>query len=506
LSLPNPSFRWRFPWPGLYPGLLALLLAACVGTATPVVPTAPAVQTVDAPAPTQTVLLPAVLQPSPEPTASLPAVLSSPTPPPLASPLPSATRPVTTTVAPPTPEATPAPVSGPSPLGRAENVSLVGQADLGRRGWNAGLALVYPCAYVGNRRLPQIAIVDVSDPATPVLAGALPLAPGSQSIELRAVPDLGLLVVLNASPALSVLTFDVSDCARPRPLGTFSLGATPHEFYLWRDPANPGRLLLYAAMWSHQQPDLHVLDLTDPAAPRRVGAWTASAAGAPGTLHSLSLSLDGRRTYLALWEGGFLLADSSDFALGLPQPQLRLLPADGQPAPLPGLNVHSAVPLADPRYVLLTREIYGCPFGDLLVADVLDPARPRLASRFGLPENEPACAALPQPDAVFTAHNPLVVGDLAFVTWYGGGLQVLDVRDPASPRRVGVYVPSGAGAARGSYVGTYPAQLWSYPVLRQGLLYVADIQSGLHILRYTGPGAEAVNTVAHAEGNLSILP
>jgi hypothetical protein len=397
-------------------------------------------------------------------------------------------------------------VTGASPLGRAENVALVGHADLGRRGWNAGLGLVYPCAYVGNRRLPQVAIVDIGDPAAPVLAGELPLAPGSQSIELRAVPDLGLLVVLNASSGQSVLTFDVSDCARPRPLGSFSLGAVPHEFYLWRDPANTGRLLLYAAMWSHQQPDLHVLDLSDPAAPRRVGTWTAAAAGVRGTLHSLSLSPDGRRAYLALWEGGFLLADSSDFAAGLAEPQLRLLPAAGGPAPLPGLNVHSAVPLADPGYALLTREIYGCPFGDLLVADVLDPARPRLAGRFALPENDPGCGALPQPDAVFTAHNPLVVGDLVFVTWYGGGLQVIDLRDPASPRRVGVFVPSGAGAAHGSYVGTYPAQLWSYPILRQGLLYVSDIQSGLHILRYTGPGAEALAGVAHAEGNVSVLP
>ena len=33
--------------------------------------------------------------------------------------------------------------------------------------WNAGLALEFPCAYIGNRRLPSIAIVDVSDPARP---------------------------------------------------------------------------------------------------------------------------------------------------------------------------------------------------------------------------------------------------------------------------------------------------------------------------------------------------
>jgi hypothetical protein len=320
------------------------------------------------------------------------------------------------------------------------------------------------------------------------------------------LPDLGLLVILNFSPDLSVLTFDVSDCFQPRPLSALALGGLPHEFFLWRDPSDPRRLLLYVAMWSHQQPDLRVVDLSDPAEPRVVGAWTAAIDGAPGTLHSLSLSPDGQRAYLALWEGGFLLADASDFALGRPDPQLRpLRDAAGRLAPLPGTNVHSAVPLADPRFVFLTQEIYGCPFAGVVVADILDPARPQRAGSLALRENDPACSDVP-PAAVFTSHNPLVVGDLVFVTWYGGGLQVLDVRDPTNPRRVGVYVPSGAGAASGSYVGTYPAQLWSYPILRRGIFYVVDIQSGLHILRYTGPGAEAVAAVDHAEGNVTVLP
>ena len=131
---------------------------------------------------------------------------------------------------------------------------------------------------------------------------------------------------------------------------------------------------------------------------------------------------------------------------------------------------------------------------------------PRIISRFALPEIAGACAGRPDPAAVFTAHNPLLVGDLAFVTWYAGGLQALDLSNPAQPVRVGLYVPDGAGAAAGSYVGSYPVQLWSYPILRDGLLYVSDIQSGLHILRYTGPAADSVGAVPLAEGNVTVLP
>jgi len=394
---------------------------------------------------------------------------------------------------------------GPTTPGRVENLVEVGHHALGSRGWNAGLALNYPCAYVGNRRLPQVAIVDVSDPAQPTLANELLLAPGSQPVELRAVPDLGLLVVLNFVPDLSVLTFDVSDCRDPKPLGSLGLGAEGHEFFLWRDPARPSRLLMYVAMFKFEGPDLQVVDLSDPTAPRVITTWTAQGEGALGRLHSLSLSRDGRRAYLALWEGGFLVADTSDLAEDLPDPQVRLVrDAAGVFAPAPGRSVHSAVPLTDSHYMLLTQEVYSCPFAGLFIADILDEAHPHVVGRFDLPENDPACNALPQPDAIFTSHNPLVVGNLVFVTWYGGGLQVLDVSDPTTPHRVGLFVPSGEGAASGSYVGTYPVQLWSYPILREGLIYVSDIQSGLYILRYTGPGADRVAVVPLAEGNITL--
>jgi hypothetical protein len=345
----------------------------------------------------------------------------------------------------------------------------------------------------------------VSNPAEPALANELFVAPGAQPIELRAVPDLNLLVVLNASTTLSVITYDIRDCVKPQPIGSLSLGNTPHEFYLWRDPQSPKRLLLFAAMFGGGT-DLYVIDLTDPANPQRLADWRAAEEGAAGLLHSVSLSRDGARAYLALWSGGFLVADVSDFAAGITNPRLRLIRDASGFAPLPSPAMHSAVLLADPRYVLLTQEVYTCPFAGLLIADISNEARPIVAGRFDLPENDPACDTLPQPDAVFTSHNPLVVGDLAFVTWYGGGLQALDLSQPAQPRRAGLFVPSGEGAASMSYIGSYPVQLWSYPILRQGLIYVSDIQSGLYVLKYTGAGAEAINQVPLSEGNVTVLP
>jgi hypothetical protein len=37
--------------------------------------------------------------------------------------------------------------------------------------------------------------------------------------------------------------------------------------------------------------------------------------------------------------------------------------------------------------------------------------------------------------------------------------------------------------------------------LRAGVIYISDIRAGLFILRYTGPGAQALNSVTLAQGN-----
>jgi hypothetical protein len=80
------------------------------------------------------------------------------------------------------------------------------------------------------------------------------------------------------------------------------------------------------------------------------------------------------------------------------------------------------------------------------------------------------------------------------------------VSDPLQPERVAQFVPAGDGAAPLSYIGSYPVQTWSYPVLYRGLLYVVDIQSGLYVLRYHGPGAESVAATERAEGNVTVRP
>ena len=378
--------------------------------------------------------------------------------------------------------------------GTSQGFELVGHTALGEIGWHAGLALYGDCAYVGNRRSGGAAIVDISDPAAPTQIGFLPFGPGGQPVELRVLPERALLVAADFGRA-RLLTFDVADCAAPAPLGALELPGAPHEFYLWHDGQ---QALVFSAMFDHAPPDLLVIDISEPAQPEIVAEWRAEAEGIAGLLHSISLARDGSRAYLALWNGGVLVAE-------VELPEIRVL-RDGSGAASPALFVaaHSAVPLEDPDYLLVTSELWRCPFSAATIVSVADPARPYVVASVALPENR--CDGLPAEDAVFSAHNPLVVGNLVFASWFSAGLQVLDVSDPRQPERVAQFVPAGEGAAPVSYIGTYPVQTWSYPILYQGLLYVVDIQSGLYILRYKGRGAAEIMGVPHAEGNVTSRP
>jgi hypothetical protein len=301
---------------------------------------------------------------------------------------------------------------------------------------------------------------------------------------------------MDLSSNARLLTYDISTCSEPKPLGAMTLAQPAHEFFLWRDES---RILAYLATFDHLPPNLLVVDLTDPSKPEEVARWTPADDNVQGIMHSLSVSPDGTRAYLAMWDGGLVIAE-----IDLPEIEVARGP-DGSFGQAWLANTHSAVTLRDPIFVLLASEVFACPFAGLSIADISNPAYPEFISRFTLPENR--CGDLPGPTGgVFTPHNPLVVNDLAFVSWHAAGVQAIDLRDPYSPQRVGQFVPPDEDAAPRSLLGRYPVQTFSYPIVKDGLIYVADSQSGLYVLRYTGALAERLAEIAWAEGNVTTLP
>jgi len=240
----------------------------------------------------------------------------------------------------------------------------------------------------------------------------------------------------------------------------------------------------------------------------------SSRTGAVAVLHSLSVSVDGTRAYLAYMGGGFLVADTSQFAAGAARPVASLVTPVANRVPSrrdPG--AHSAVKLPGRDVVMITEETYSpCPWAGAYTIDIASETAPRfLADYWTLPYNDPAfCARAPRPAAPKTAHNPTLTRNLALISWHSRGLQVVSLEDPARPAQLAEYRPEllpTVATGDDLTTGTSPAEniaFWSYPIIRDGLIYVIDVRNGLYVLDYEGPFADEVRTVKWLEGNSNL--
>ncbi len=175
--------------------------------------------------------------------------------------------------------------------GTSSNFELVGHNALFNRGMNAAMTIFDHYVYIGNRTdgsstcgigdprgpgancphpHPGVLIVDVADPTNPTVVGEIgpPLEGnvGISSRELRVWPQQKLLMIMNfrcssvihACPRGNDTTFpfdikfyDLSDPVHPRfllsyvPTSKAGLKVKPHEMFLWVDPNNADRALLY---------------------------------------------------------------------------------------------------------------------------------------------------------------------------------------------------------------------------------------------------------------------
>ncbi len=244
----------------------------------------------------------------------------------------------------------------------------------------------------------------------------------------------------------------------------------------------------------------------------------------------MTVTANGERAYLAMEAGEFLVLDTSDIAKNVANPHLRLLtdpanrPLWGNPAPCSTTcpNGHSALQVPGRPFAFTTDEVYGkyadrsfgCPWGWVHLINVADPAHPRIAGEYKIAQNQQSFCKGQQDDALteqfssYSSHNPTVLPDLAFVTWHSAGLQAIDIANPNRPSQAGWFLPDPLPqvANEDPALGRGPSkvQFWSYPIIRNGLVYLVDIRNGLYILRYTGARADEVSKIHFLEGNSNL--
>ncbi|MDQ3935441.1 MAG: hypothetical protein M3340_12515, partial [Actinomycetota bacterium] len=445
----------------------------------------------------------------------------------------------------------------PAPAGAAGSLEQVGHSPIGSRGMNSALAIHGDHAYVGSRSdggAPKggVAVLDISDPSSPEVVHTIGPPdegePGLSSRELRVWPRAGLLIVLRFAceapqtcadygAGSSYRFYDIrgENAARPRLVATYEPSRVPHEFFLWEDPKRPGRALLYMSTLTEKGgDDLLVTDISRAREGvfQELTSWQAGIKSDDGSeldLHSLSVSPDGRRGYLAHLAAGFMVIDTSELADARPQPVVRALTPVANRAMWGAPGAHSALPLPGRNWALTTDEVYGstlgvapalgvkvaigCPWGWTRLIDVADPARPRVRGEYKVsPYNDREYCTeerrLQSEQATFSSHNPTVTQDLAFITWHSAGLRAVDLSDPAAPRAVADFQPPPLPgvATEDPTFSTGPDKLvfWSYPIVKDGLIYVVDIRNGLYVLRYRGPHSGQVSCASFLEGNSNL--
>jgi hypothetical protein len=432
------------------------------------------------------------------------------------------------------------------------SLKKVGHEPLMKRGMNAAIAIHGDYAYVGSRTdgghegMPHggIMVVDISDPGELNLLGPpLDAKAGESSRELRVWKSQDILIVLNTNcgvgdtlhhctlPSISNIRFyDIGgeNASAPKLISQFNVDT--HEFFLWEDPNDPERALIFAGNAS-----------PNPACVPRGGSescpfavWDISQVpngGAPvtlykgphgyssGGLHSLSVSNDGTRAYFALLTGGFAVADTSQFANGAANPVPVPITVDANRPTWPGPGAHSAIKLWNKDWAWVSDEVYGtatgsghgCPWGWARMIDIDDPTQPTVEADYRLPENDPStCEDWDPPRTSYSAHNPTLTPHIALTTWHSGGFQAVNIDDPSAPEQLAEYFPkplnkvmledprlsSDPDTGRNEKV-----VMWSYPIIKDGLIYVVDLRNGLYALKYRGPFEGEVNRIGFLEGN-----
>ncbi len=251
-------------------------------------------------------------------------------------------------------------------------------------------------------------IFDISNPDNPVMASWYNPAPAQQFLEALVRNNIAYFGSGNGG---GVHVVDISNPYSPvlRSIINTSNGGgynSVHEILLYNN-------FLIENFNGTQTDPLRVIDISNPSAPVFVREFTTTD---PTWVHATHVS--GNRLFTSGWGGKTDVYDLSNIATQAPT-------LVGSIAT--GGNSHSSWTSTDGNYLYNARETFD---GDIRVYNITNLASPTLVK------------SIKAGDLGINAvcpHNPVVFGNLLFVSWYQAGMQVFDITNPANPVRVGQY-------------------------------------------------------------------
>jgi hypothetical protein len=327
----------------------------------------------------------------------------------------------------------------------------------------ANVRVVDGIAYIAHGR-DGLYIVDVSDPTRPADLGHYPAESDNfNDVKIADGPD-GRRYALMASSAFGVIVIDVSDPRDPQMTTVFTpsgdAGQGVHTLFV---ETVGGQTRAYLA--DGNGPVLAIYDITDPANPIRLGAY--SSPNIAWGFHDLFVA--NGRIYGNATAGGMLVIDSLD------DPANPTLVGQFKMTENSDFSHSNWVThVGDRALSVHGEEGWGA---SIQIVDV-DEGSATFMRQIG------AFALRPE----VSVHNIMAFGHLAFVAYYQDGVRILDLSDPTAPKEIAhfnTWDPATAPGAMFEGVAGIDVDL------EAGLIYVSDTPRGLMILRMPGPPGAA---------------
>jgi uncharacterized protein (TIGR03437 family) len=355
-------------------------------------------------------------------------------------------------------------IVSPAPVRAQVTLKLLGQLDPFegelRYGdvWGEG-NYAYLASFNGN----GVMIIDISDPANPKLAGHYNPAEGGRIQDVVVINGIGYF---GAESRGGLHIVDVRNPANPIVLSQVNTDqnghANVHEIFVADG-------MLYES--DSRTNRVKVFDVRNPASPVFVR----------------DIDTNDPRVHAAIVNNGRLFTcglggktDVYDVRRVLTEQPPHLGTIDS------GTGSHSSWVSNDGKILAVARETSN---GDVRLFDITNPSNATPLATI---------SAQSLGIEAFSPHNPYIIGNLLFVSWYQAGLVVIDITNPSQPRLIGSYdtYPGTASGFRGC---------WGvYPFLGFDRVLLSDMDSGLYVVDATA-AAIGPHTVSSASYSISAI-
>ena len=319
-------------------------------------------------------------------------------------------------------------------------------------------------AYVGTFMYDWMKAWDVTDPSSPVLTDSIQLdARRINDVKIHRDNHIGIITREGASDRRNgIVILDLADPAHPTIISEYKRTVPGGVHNVWIEGD-----LVYAV--HNGTRDIHIIDISDPAAPDEVGRWGLPPSDTK-SLHDIIVQ-DGY-AYLSYWDDGAVMLDVGAGTHGGTPTE----PAFVSRFKYPIGNTHTAWRAG--RYLFVGDEIFpddwdeDAPIearGYIHVLDMEDPENPVEVARYEVPEAG--------------AHNIWVEGDRLYVGYYQAGLRVVDISGELrgdlyrQGREIAVLKTTDAETTVPNWGMTWGAQI------HKGHIFTSDLNSGLWVVK-----------------------